>query len=139
MINTGVQEIINTVSTWNGVTTSPHRFGGMEFNVGNVEIGHIHSNGMVDIPFTVALREQLVADGEAGLHHLLRDSGWITFYIDRTGTVEDALRLYRLSYLQKTVRRNADLIEDFEADLAQLNFSEPINAILNRLAGVTVS
>ncbi|MEQ8675769.1 MAG: DUF5519 family protein [Aggregatilineales bacterium] len=138
-MNTGVQKIINEVSNWNGVTTSPHRFGGVEFTIGKVEIGHIHNHGMVDIPFTVALREQLVADGEAGVHHLLRESGWITFYLDRTGTVSDALRLYRLSYLQKTARRNADLVDDFATELESLNFSAPINDILKRLGGIKVS
>ena len=138
-MNTGVQKIINEVSNWNGVTTSPHRFGGVEFTIGKVEIGHIHNHGMVDIPFTVALREQLVADGEAGVHHLLRESGWITFYLDRTGTVADALRLYRLSYLQKTARRNADLVDDFATELESLNFSAPINDILKRLGGIKVS
>lgn len=62
---------------------------------------------MVDIPFTVKMREILVAEALAQTHHLLYDSGWITFYIRDDISLQQALWLMRLSYLQKQSRRNA--------------------------------
>jgi hypothetical protein len=103
-----VENFTNIVSQWEQVAATPHRFGGTEFNVGNVEIGHIHNyNGMVDIPFTVKVREVLVVEGLADYHHLLQDSGWITYFVRDENSLQHALWLMRLSYLQKTSRRNA--------------------------------
>ena len=30
------------VGSWDGVTVSPHRYGGIEFRVGRRELGHLH-------------------------------------------------------------------------------------------------
>ncbi len=46
---------------WPGVTTRIHRFGGTEFTLnavsGHREIGHLHENGLLDIPFSRPLRD----------------------------------------------------------------------------------
>lgn len=34
-----------------GITSQPYRFGGTEYNVGRPEIGHVHGDSLVDIPF----------------------------------------------------------------------------------------
>src|SRR5438046_6879141 len=100
------QRVIEAVSVWDGITTQPHRFGGVEFNLGKVEVGHIHvGSGLVDIPFTRRTREALVAAGEAKPHHILPESGWISFWMRSAADVDQAIRLYRLSYLQKRFRR----------------------------------
>jgi hypothetical protein len=46
-----VERIVQQVSSWSGVSQSPHRFGGVEFTLAGREVGHVHRNGMVDIPF----------------------------------------------------------------------------------------
>jgi hypothetical protein len=116
-----VQNFTETVSQWEQIEAAPHRFGGTEFNVGKVEIGHIHNyNGMVDIPFTVKVREVLVDEGLADYHHLLKESGWITYFVRDENSLNHALWLMRLSYLQKTSRRNI-----ITADaIATLNLSD---------------
>jgi hypothetical protein len=125
-----VEAVVREVSGWEGINASPHRFGGVEFTLGKVEVGHIHGNGMVDIPFTRALREALVADGEAEHHHVLPDSGWISFYLNHTGEVADAIRLFKLSYLQKTRRRGSTSPQEgFEAALAALGFGARVNTL----------
>src|SRR5688572_6328695 len=87
------------VTAWPGVTATPHRFGGTEFNLGTVEIGHVHGNGMVDIPFNSKIRNQLVAENKAEPHHLLKETGWITFYVRSAADVDKAIWLFRLNYL----------------------------------------
>jgi hypothetical protein len=94
------------VSAWEGISVKPHRFGGQEFTLGKVEVGHIHLNGMVDIPLPPRIRDQVVAEGKAGPHHLLPETGWITFYMRTDAEVEQMLWLLRLSYLQKRLRRS---------------------------------
>lgn len=129
-MQTPVQRVIDTVSTWTGVESASHRFGGVEFMLGRVEIGHIHRGGMVDIPFTRALRAALVAAGEAEHHHLLHDSGWITYHMHGDAGYAQALRLYRLSYLHKRARRH--IIADLPAQLDDLAFGAAINTIVQR-------
>ena len=111
-----MQTFVETVSEWDGVEGHPHRFGGTEFKLGKVEIGHIHhGNGMVDIPFTVKIREELVREDKTGLHHLLQDSGWTTFYIRSEDDLQQAIWLMRLSYLHKASRRQSIDPEEIDA------------------------
>ncbi len=62
----GAQErITKTVTSWEGVTAQPHRFGGVEYAIGKREIGHIHGDHLVDIPFPKKVRDEIVAAGRA--------------------------------------------------------------------------
>lgn len=99
-----VEQVRSAVTAWPGMTANPHRFGGIEFNLDTVEVGHIHSNGMVDIPFNSKIRTQLLAEQKAEPHHLLPETGWITFYIRSVADVEHAIWLMRLSYLFNATR-----------------------------------
>jgi hypothetical protein len=83
---------------WPGVEAHPHRFGGTEYRIAGREIGHIHGDDLLDVPFPVKVRERLVAEGRAQLHHVLPDSGWISFYLREPGDVERAIALLRESY-----------------------------------------
>jgi Family of unknown function (DUF5519) len=76
----------------------PHRFGGTEYKVGNREIGHIHGDWLVDIPFPTKVRNAIVANGRAEPHHILPGSGWISFYLPDAGEVQKAIDLFRESY-----------------------------------------
>ncbi|MDX2075358.1 MAG: DUF5519 family protein [bacterium] len=124
-------EIVNTVSAWEGISAHPHRFGGTEFRLGNVEIGHIHGNHMADLPFTRKIREALVTDGESSVHHLLPETGWISFYLRRDEDVAQAIRLFRMSYLQKRLRRAKDETKQAILDeLTALNASHDLKMAL---------
>ncbi len=74
-------EIENEVLSWDGTHVSLHKFGGMQFNYGQKEIGHLHSNGLLDILFTRQVKQKLLASGKAEVHHVFKKSGWISFYI----------------------------------------------------------
>jgi len=92
------QRIIREVTAWDGVTTAPHRFGGVELRVGRRELGHLHGNRLADLPFPVRVREQLVAAGKAQPHHVLPESGWISYYIRDEQDVAEVVALFRLNY-----------------------------------------
>jgi hypothetical protein len=126
-----VDAVVDVVTGWSNVTSQPHRFGGVEFNLGKVEVGHIHRNGMVDIPFTRSLRERLLMADEAEPHHLLPETGWITYYVrGDEARARQAVRLFRLSYLQKSRRRSGLTPDVLRDELAKLGFSDEINALL---------
>lgn len=121
-----VQRIIDTVSAWEGISAYPHRFGGTEFRLGKVEIGHIHHDGLVDIPFTRSTHAALVAANEAQEHHILPESGWISHYLRQEKDADQAIRLYRLSYLHKRSRRSPD--KGYHDELASLGFDADVMA-----------
>ena len=91
-------QITATLLTWEGVTSAPHRFGGTEYLLGKREIGHIHGDHLVDIPFPTKVRDRIVAEGRAKPHHLLVDSGWVSFYLEAPVDVDAAITLLRDSY-----------------------------------------
>ena len=92
------ERIKKTVSGWDGVEAHPHRFGGTEFRIGKREIGHIHGDTLVDIPFPKKVRDEIVTSGLAEPHHILPETGWVSFYLREEGDVERAIALLKRSY-----------------------------------------
>lgn len=90
--------ITAAVTAWAGVTSQPHRFGGVEYVIGKREIGHIHGDHLVDIPFPKKVREEIVAAGRAQPHHILPETGWVSFYLRQETDVEQAIALLHESY-----------------------------------------
>lgn len=88
------------VAAWPEVSVRPHCFGGKEFRFRHAEVGHMHENGIVDIPFPRAVHDALLADGLAEKHHWIPNSGWTTFLVRNEEDVKHALWLLRLSYLR---------------------------------------
>ena len=86
------------VTSWDGVTSAPHRFGGVEFRVGRRELGHLHGSRLADLPFPVAIRRELVDAGRAEPHHILPQSGWVSLWIRGDADVDRAIALFRLNY-----------------------------------------
>ena len=94
-----MKSLVKQVAAWPGVSSHEHRFGGIEFRLGVREIGHVHSFGIVDIPFTVKVRDALIRAGRAERHHWLPNSGWTTVHAGEHETA-NAVALLRLSYLR---------------------------------------
>lgn len=55
------EQIVSEVERWSGVTSAPHRFGGIEFRINHREIGHLHGDRLADLPFPTRIRDELVA------------------------------------------------------------------------------
>jgi len=98
------EKIHRAVQDWPGVTSRPHRFGGTEYHLARREIGHVHADRLVDIPFPKPVRDELVSAGRASAHHVLPQSGWVSIYLDDASDVERAIELLRLSYEIATSR-----------------------------------
>jgi hypothetical protein len=115
-------EIEIEVLAWPGVTTQRHRFGGIEFRFGKPEVGHIHPEGIIDIPFTRRVRDLLLAEGKVERHHVLPESGWIRFRVLEQQEIPYAVWLLRLSYLRYAVRSKLPVAQKkaFDAELARL-------------------
>lgn len=86
------------IGAWEGVRVRPHERGGTEFAFGKGEIGHVHSDGTLDVPFPKRVRDDLLAVGEAKVHRWVPDSGWVTYPIRSEHDVPHAVALLRRSY-----------------------------------------
>ena len=92
------EQIAKAALDWPRVEAHPHRFGGTEFRLGSREIGHVHGDHLVDIPFPTRVRQEVVAAGQAEPHHVLPDSGWVSLYLRKPEDVEGAITLLHRSY-----------------------------------------
>ena len=97
-VNGAQARVMAAVLEWEGMAVQPHRFGGVEYLLGRREIGHIHGDYLVDIPFPTKVRDEIVAAGRAVPHHIFPESGWVSFYIREEGDVEGAIGLLKESY-----------------------------------------
>lgn len=98
------ERIIETITGWDGITTSTGRFAETEFHVGGRMIGHVHGDVQADIPYPRSLRDELIAAGRAEPHHIHPDSGWITRYIQSDDDADDVVELIRINYDRVTQR-----------------------------------
>ena len=56
------------------------------------------NNHLVDIPFPKKVRDKIVAAGRAQPHHILPETGWVSFYLREDVDVEEAIELLRESF-----------------------------------------
>ncbi len=131
-----IDAIVTEVSEWDGVNAGEHRYGGTEFILGQREIGHVHRWGILDIAFPRPVRNELVAEGKTGPHHIYPESGWTTFHVEGPDDVDEALWLLRLSYLfhatamSKTDEAEALSSLDVDVEFDTLEPSDELRALL---------
>lgn len=92
------KRIVTVVKGWPEVEVRAHRYGGLEFRLGKRELGHIHGDALVDIPFPKTVRNEIVAAGQAEPHHILPNSGWISLFLRKPEDVEMAIALLERSF-----------------------------------------
>jgi len=95
-----------------GVAASPHRFGGTEYRLGRRELGHVHGDDLVDVPFPSRIRDEVIAQGLAEPHHLLPETGWVSCFLRRPEDVEHAIALLRRSYALALGQRSRRVAPD---------------------------
>jgi hypothetical protein len=89
--------IADEVTGWDGVTQQRHRFGGVEFRLGRRELGHLHGDGLADLPYPKRIAAMLIETGRAEPHRFAR-GGWVSKPIRGPEDVDEVVELFRLSY-----------------------------------------
>jgi hypothetical protein len=77
----------------------------VEFRLGRREVGHIHGDSLVDIPFPKRVRDEIVAAHEADPHHILPNSGWVSLFLHTEDDVDRAIRLLGQSFVLAQAHR----------------------------------
>ncbi len=127
-----IDNIVKIVSGWEGVSAYSHRFGGTEFRYGKPEIGHIHSNGLIDIPFPMKIRNELINENLVRPHHILPETGWISFYVRKEEDIKTAVMLFRLSYLRYRIKRGKE-ISIYKNELKDMHISDSLRSIYEQM------
>src|ERR1700687_908112 len=129
-----VRRLEDEVSAWPGVSVHAHRFGGKEFRFGKAEIGHVHTDGTVDIPFPRGVRDALLEEGQAEEHRWVPDSGWTTFKVRSSADVGHAVELMRISYLRYAVKAASDPRDFMKQESEALHLSPRFTTLLEKFA-----
>jgi hypothetical protein len=96
-----LESIQKEILSWPFVTAEVHKFGGIEFRLNKREMGHIHGERLVDLPFPMKIRNELVNSGRVSPHHVLPQSGWVSYWINNgEKDVPEVLELFRMRYEQ---------------------------------------
>ena len=83
------------------MSAEAHRFGGIEFRLNKREMGHMHGDRLVDLPFPMNIRNELVNSGRVSPHHVSPQSGWVSYWINKGGEdVPAVIELFRMRYEQ---------------------------------------
>ena len=112
-----LEKIKKEILSWPNVTAEQHKFGGVEFRLNKREMGHIHGDRLADLPFPMKTRNELVSSGRASPHHVMPQSGWVSYWIEK-GEEEDVatiIGLFRLRYEQlkpKSPNKQEEKVEE---------------------------
>ncbi len=97
-----LQAVVDTVAAWPEVQVSMHwhfsdhsRVDGVDFYVGDDELGHLHLDGSIHLATTAALQAELIGEGVGTPFRYAR--GWTQGGVRRLG-VAGAAALFRRNY-----------------------------------------
>jgi len=80
------------------VTSGPHRFGGIEFNVHGLEFMHFHGQTHLDIRLSMSDQARVLLEGKTEKHAHAPQAGWVTFRIKSNEDVGKAKEIVRLAH-----------------------------------------
>jgi len=96
-----IKKIIQMVTDWPEIEKRTHLYGGTEFVIFNKNIGHIHGNGILDLPFRHTLREKLMQRGMADLHPFANKMQWLSIRVSSIEDIVKARKMLLISYWMK--------------------------------------
>ena len=106
------EKVKTELMSWPGVTSQPHRFGGTEFRINGREMGHMHGGRLADLPFPMSIHNELVKDGRADPHHVLPNSGWVSYWINGEADITSVITLFRMQYERLSGTGNQHRVKD---------------------------
>ncbi|MCT4326195.1 DUF5519 family protein [Elizabethkingia anophelis] len=115
-------EIENIILQWKETSATDGDFGSREFLFRGKEIGHIHSNGELDISFGNKLTKMLLSQNLVQQHLYVPETS-ITYKVSSEEQIPFAISLLRFSYilvLKKFGENDKQSITIFETELIKL-------------------
>jgi hypothetical protein len=104
-----------------------------------IPVPHVHTGGIVDIPFPRTIRDALLTEGLAEVHPWVPDSGWVSFRIGRGSGFEGALWLLRLSYVRYALKTDENPKRLFDQECEKLRLSPRLVSLLAQFISTPTS
>jgi hypothetical protein len=121
-MGTVIEKIKKEILSWPYVTAEPHRFGGIEFRINKREMGHVHGDRLADLPFPMNIRNELVNSGRVSPHHVLPNSGWVSYWINKgEEDIPAVIELFKMRYEQLKPRSQPKQEEEEEESMGTPN------------------
>jgi len=93
------RQITDEVTSWPGVTTADGNWGAFVFNVGKVELGHLHGERSAHFVFPKEIWADLLAQARIEEHPMFPGkAGICARRIETEDDVRDVIALLRLNY-----------------------------------------
>ena len=96
-----VSQIVLRITAWQDVAITPDR-NGLCLTLRGLKLGYLHWNGRIDVALGSELRDELVAQKMAKSHPEEPDAGVVVFDVRGGASVDRAIWLLRLAYLDLT-------------------------------------
>lgn len=128
-----LEKLVTEISSWPEVSVHSHRFGGREFRFRAAEIGHVHVDGTLDIPFPRRIHDALLEEGLAEEHRWVPGSGWTTFHVRTEHDLGHAVWLARLAYGRYLLKTSKDPDETLAQLSDELRLSSRFKSLLESL------
>lgn len=106
-----IRELKHMLLPWPEIENKTHIYGGTEFRIFNKSIGHIHGNGLLDLPFRHALRHKILKLGLAEIHPFASKLNWVSVRLNKCEDIGNAKKLLLISYWMK-VRDRLEISTD---------------------------
>ena len=91
-------EVVQWLKELPNVQTKYHKYGGLEFRLHGKEISHIHGDGLTDVLLNRILAQEVIANSQAEEHHVIGNSGWISFQISNETTASELMGIIQKAY-----------------------------------------
>lgn len=98
-------KLINEIQIWEGIEIRPHTFGGFQFKMNGMDIGHIHGDKIVDLPLSshIQLKISLLKEKnnnniKLSNYHIYPGSKWIVYYLKDDSDISTVLRDFKFQY-----------------------------------------
>ena len=92
-------DVVKFLKSIPDVKTKYHRYGGLEFTIKHAEICHLHGDGLLDVLLNHQKAKELIENTEATQHHVIKNSGWISYQICKTSDLKEVIGIINQAIL----------------------------------------
>ncbi len=76
-----------------------HKYGGLQFNLHDIEIGHLHGNGLLDLKLDSSSKQEIMSRYDyVENHHVNVTSNWVSIEIRSSSNLDDLISIFNKAY-----------------------------------------
>ena len=91
-------EVVKWMKELPDIKSKYHKYGGLEFQINGKEVCHIHGDGLTDVSLNKEYAEKLIRTTRAEEHHVIKNSGWISYQITSKTITSELIQIIQQAY-----------------------------------------